>query len=217
PIAGCPPRSSKWPSATPHRPPPAGPWSGRCDGVPPRWRRKGAFHRQAHAPVGHRLLDGRGDAQLVPQPVQHPAAAQRPALDKPQRDISLLRLAPEGLFGGEEAFDAADQPLELFAVHLLFAAEGPQHLGLRPARLGMPEVVGQLDVADDGAISIFALHGTDVHAYAIRHLFILIVHWISIRVPTGYPCVLGLKRQETAPWRGFGQDMCLQSVKLGSK
>src|SRR5690606_30548224 len=113
--------------------------------------------------------------------------------------IALLRLALEGLFGGEEAFDAADQPLELLAVHFLFAAEGPQHLGLRPARLGMPEVVGQLDVADDGAISIFALHGTDIHAYVLRRLFLVILHWIAIRVPTGFPCVPRLKRQKTAP------------------
>ena len=63
---------------------------------------------------------------------------------------------------------AIDQPLDGLDVQLILAAEGVNDLSLSKALLGVPGVVGELDVLDGGAVLVLALDSAHIHAYPYR-------------------------------------------------
>jgi len=58
----------------------------------------------------------------------------------------------KGILGAEEATQAVDQTLDCFDIQLIPTAEGRNYLGLGKALLGVPGVVGELNVFIRGAV-----------------------------------------------------------------
>jgi hypothetical protein len=69
----------------------------------------------------------------------------------------------QGLFRAEEPADAPGQAAEGFGIQFILTAEGVDDVDLGVPGLGVPLVVGELDVADDGAVLVLAGDRPDVH------------------------------------------------------
>ena len=112
------------------------------------------------------------DAQLLPQRLKDVDAAVRPAIEQAEVQIG-------GRFGGrrrafpDDARDAAGQALEHGAVERVGPAEVVDHLRDGAALGGVPDVLGELVVLDDGAVSVAPACGPQVHAYENRRLCLL--------------------------------------------
>ena len=107
--------------------------------------------------------------QPVPERFEQVSAPGRPAADKGQGFmLAGFGLKREGILGVKETAQAVDQPLDGLDVKLIFAAEGVDDLGLGEAFLGVPGVVGELDVFDAGAVLVLTVDGAHVHAYLHR-------------------------------------------------
>jgi len=82
--------------------------------------------------------------------------------------LTGLGLELQGVLGADEAAQAVDQPFDGLDIKLFPTAEGVDHLGLGKTLLGVPGVVGELDIFDRGAVFVLALDGAYVHAYLHR-------------------------------------------------
>ena len=90
--------------------------------------------------------------------------------------LTLADLVAELLGEGEEVALAevlqggGDLGLMIAAVEAVGAAEAVHHLGLDVTLLGIAGVLGERVVADDRAVLVFSLGGSQVHAYALNVL-----------------------------------------------
>jgi hypothetical protein len=104
----------------------------------------------------HRLVD----PKAVPQPLQRPDPAQRPRLDELQALVGGGSQRPVGV---QEPRDRGDQALQRGAVVGVLAAEVVEHLHPGPLGLGVPGVVGQLQVAHHRAVVVAPWGRPQVH------------------------------------------------------
>ena len=113
-------------------------------------------------PAGEQPPQGRVDPEPAPETVEHVGAAHRPRVEERQ-----LRGGGGGerLRRLERPRQRADQPLERRPVELVLPAEAVEHPDPRVARLGVPFVVGELEVSDDRAVPRPPLRGPEVHGY----------------------------------------------------
>jgi hypothetical protein len=82
--------------------------------------------------------------------MQRVRAAQRPGLG----ELQAVGRGGQGRVRVEEPRDRGDQPLQRLAVRVVLAAEVVDDLRLRPAQLRVPDVVGELEVADLAAVLV---------------------------------------------------------------
>lgn len=94
-----------------------------------------------------------GDAELVPQVVEGPRPSHGAAGEEAQPARGLL-LQLEGVCGVEEATDAFDEALEGLNVKLVGTTEGVEDVSFRDTGFGVANVVGQLDIGDDGTVFV---------------------------------------------------------------
>src|SRR5210317_526737 len=89
----------------------------------------------------------------------------RPAADDFYVVVAMFKLC--AVFRGEKTTHALDQPFKRFNIELIAAAKRMDDLRLGKAFFFVPDVVGKLDILDDGAVLVLAFDGTDIHAYTI--------------------------------------------------
>jgi hypothetical protein len=91
--------------------------------------------------------------QPIPEGFEQVSAPGRAAANKRQGFVFTgFGWKQEGILGAKKAAQAVDQPLDSLDVQLILAAKGVDDLGLGKAFLGVPGVVGELDVFDAGAV-----------------------------------------------------------------
>ena len=76
----------------------------------------------------------------------------RPAADDFYVVVAMFKLC--AVFRGEETTHALDQPLKRFNIELIAAAKRMDDLRLGKAFFFVPDVVGKLDILDDGAVLV---------------------------------------------------------------
>ena len=69
----------------------------------------------------------------------------------------------EGVLRGKEATDTLCEPLQRLDVEGVRSAEGVDHLRLGATGLGVPHVVGELDVGHLRAVLVRPGDGTHIH------------------------------------------------------
>jgi len=117
------------------------------------------------APAGRCLAQRRADAEAREQRVEHVGAAAAARVN----DLDLFKARPDQgrLIRLEEAADRGHEAAQGFAVELVGAPEVVDHLRHGRAAHGVALVVGQLQVADHGAVLVLAPCLAKVHAYKI--------------------------------------------------
>ncbi len=96
-----------------------------------------SLHRRLEPARFQETLEDVPQPQAVPQAVQEPHPAERPAAcDAHVPPTVQPSLGSKGLFGGEEPADAPDQPLQSLTVDLVGPAEVVEDAGLRMPLLG---------------------------------------------------------------------------------
>jgi len=123
---------------------------------------EGPFGLLVPATRGKEAGDGLSDPQRAPQDVKDVGSTHRSGLHESEvgklRGKGLVRPA-----GVQIAGDGADQTLERLPGTCLFPAEVIKDLGLRTALVCVPDVVGQLQVANDMSVFSGLAGGAEVH------------------------------------------------------
>src|SRR5690606_5189243 len=147
----------------------------------------GPFHRGAERPLLRQRFQKAVDADLLPEGIQYPGAAQRARFDESQTALALQRgLGLQDILGAQEAGDASDQAPELLDVVFVGTAEGIEDAGpgLTGHRIAL--IVRDLEVGDDGTVFVLALDSSEVHVYIEPYFAISDKHLFLVRVPTRF-------------------------------
>jgi len=115
--------------------------------------------RWIEPPALQELPQDLADAEAAPEAVEGPGSAQGSRLEEAQ----LGRLGGQRLLGREGSGEGADQAANGVAVELVFSAEVEEHPHVGAAGLLVPDVVGELQVADHAAVRGASGGGPQVH------------------------------------------------------
>ncbi len=108
----------------------------------------------------------RVDPDLLPELVEDVHATERPA-------VADTHVAGTGcgshrrLVASDHAQDAGGEASQLIRVEMIGTTEVVDHLRDRAATLGVPDVLGELVVADLAAVGVATLRDPQVHAYQL--------------------------------------------------
>src|SRR5690606_34515466 len=147
----------------------------------------GPFHRGAERPLLCQRFQKAVDADLLPERVQHPGAAQGARFDESQTALALQGgLSLQDILGAQKAGDASDQAPELLDV--VFVGTVRRMVDARPGQTGhrIALVVCDLEVSDYGAVFVLAPDSSEVHVYIEPYFTLSDKHLLRIRVPTRY-------------------------------
>ena len=91
------------------------------------------------------------------------SATARPCFD--EFKITTGCLGVDFIFRIKKAAQAVDQAFDGFDIQLLAASKGVNDLRLGKPFIFVPDVVRQLDIFHAGAVFVFTLNSSDIHAY----------------------------------------------------
>src|SRR5690606_29652609 len=164
----------------------------------------GPFHRGAERPLLRQSFQQTVDADLLPEGIQYPGAAQRARFDESQTALALQRgLGLQDILGAQEAGDASDQAPELLDVVFVGTAEGIEDAGPGLTGHRVALIVRDLEVGDDGTVFVLAPDSSEVHVYIEPYFTLSDKHLFRIRVPTRSRDFASLRGEEIPLLRAF--------------